>query len=182
MLLDMSMPEMGGKELLTVIRNAGISVPVAVCSGYSEAEFCTGLRVATSGHSFRSRSGRQTLRLGWEKPWSRPDVLEGRPAGSNFTAVFNPRRKRFGDRQERKRASGSGGHSSMNTVDLDVGLTLPGETGLYHFNGLNDDIDYTLRAHYRDYWSERKTLSKFNSFKAPRSESDDSHRVAAGSI
>lgn len=37
-LLDMSMPEMDGRELLTTIRLAGISVPVAVCSGYSEAE------------------------------------------------------------------------------------------------------------------------------------------------
>jgi two-component system, cell cycle sensor histidine kinase and response regulator CckA len=37
-LLDMGMPEMSGKEVLSRIRASGASVPVAICSGYSEPE------------------------------------------------------------------------------------------------------------------------------------------------
>jgi PAS domain S-box-containing protein len=37
-LLDMGMPEMGGKDVLTRIRASGVSVPVAICSGYGEPE------------------------------------------------------------------------------------------------------------------------------------------------
>ena len=37
-LLDMGMPDMSGKEVLTRIRASGSSVAVAICSGYSEPE------------------------------------------------------------------------------------------------------------------------------------------------
>jgi two-component system, cell cycle sensor histidine kinase and response regulator CckA len=37
-LLDMGMPEMSGKEVLTRIRASGSKVPVIICSGYSEPE------------------------------------------------------------------------------------------------------------------------------------------------
>ncbi len=37
-LLDMGMPEMSGKEVLKRIRASGITVPVVICSGYSEPE------------------------------------------------------------------------------------------------------------------------------------------------
>lgn len=37
-LLDMGMPEMGGKEVLDRIRASGSKVPVVICSGYSEPE------------------------------------------------------------------------------------------------------------------------------------------------
>jgi CheY-like chemotaxis protein len=36
--LDMSMPEMNGKQVMQHIRRLGIGVPVLICSGYSESE------------------------------------------------------------------------------------------------------------------------------------------------
>jgi hypothetical protein len=55
-----------------------------------------------------------------------------------------------------------------NTANLNVRSYITRKDGVYHFEGLNDDVDYTLRAHYRNYWSEEKTLSKFNSSKEPK--------------
>jgi hypothetical protein len=52
-----------------------------------------------------------------------------------------------------------------NTETLEVRSYLTTKDGLYHFSGLRDDIDYTLKAKYRNYWSKPKTLSKFNSSK-----------------
>jgi len=54
-----------------------------------------------------------------------------------------------------------------NTANLLVRSYITGKDGRYRFTGLNDDIDYTLRAKYRNYWSEQKTLSKFNTSKNP---------------
>jgi hypothetical protein len=54
-----------------------------------------------------------------------------------------------------------------NLNNLSIMSYITGIDGCYHFNGLHDDIDYTLKAKYRNYWSERKTLSKFNSSKHP---------------
>lgn len=54
-----------------------------------------------------------------------------------------------------------------DTHTLEVRSYITRKDGKYEFNGLNDDIDYTLRAHYRNYWSDTKTLSKFNSSKNP---------------
>ncbi len=50
-----------------------------------------------------------------------------------------------------------------NLNNLSIMSYITGKDGCYYFNGLLDDIDYTLKAKYRNYWSERKTLSKFNS-------------------
>jgi hypothetical protein len=54
-----------------------------------------------------------------------------------------------------------------NTADLTVRSYITHKDGRFQFTGLNDDVDYTLRAKYRDYWSEPKTLSKFNSSTHP---------------
>jgi hypothetical protein len=54
-----------------------------------------------------------------------------------------------------------------NTADLTVRSFITGKDGRYRFTGLNDDIDYTLKARYRNYWSETKTLSKFNTSPQP---------------
>lgn len=54
-----------------------------------------------------------------------------------------------------------------NTQSLDVRSYITRKDGAYQFNGLNDDVDYTVRAHYKKYWSETRTLSKFNSSKEP---------------
>jgi hypothetical protein len=50
-----------------------------------------------------------------------------------------------------------------NANTLAVRSYITGQDGRYHFEGLNDDVDFVLKAHYRDYWSKPKTLSKFNS-------------------
>ena len=49
-----------------------------------------------------------------------------------------------------------------NTNTLRVRSYITGTDGRYHFNDLNDDIDFVLKAHYRRFWSKPKTLSKFN--------------------
>ena len=54
-----------------------------------------------------------------------------------------------------------------NTRNLTVQSFITKQDGRYHFEGLSDDIDYTLRARYRNYWSEPKTLSKFNGSARP---------------
>lgn len=43
---------------------------------------------------------------------------------------------------------------------------ITGKDGRYHFNGLSDNTDYTIRANYRNSWSKSKRL-KFNSSKHP---------------
>lgn len=54
-----------------------------------------------------------------------------------------------------------------NTASLSILSYITGKDGRYHFNNLNGDTDYTLKAKYRRYTSERRTLSKFNSSKHP---------------
>lgn len=54
-----------------------------------------------------------------------------------------------------------------NTNNLSIMSYITGKDGCYHFSGLYDNIDYTLKAKYRKYWSKRKTLSKFDSSKHP---------------
>lgn len=49
-----------------------------------------------------------------------------------------------------------------NTANLTVRSYITGNDGRYHFTGLTDDTDFTLKAKYRNYWSKPKTLSKFN--------------------
>jgi hypothetical protein len=55
-----------------------------------------------------------------------------------------------------------------NTRDLSVRSYITDKDGRYHFNGLNDDIEFTLRAKYRNYWSKPKTLSKFDASSHPQ--------------
>jgi hypothetical protein len=55
-----------------------------------------------------------------------------------------------------------------NTNDLSIVSYITGNDGAYHFTKLHDDVDYTLKAKYRKYWSKAKTLSKFNSSKHPK--------------
>src|SRR5271167_2528384 len=50
-----------------------------------------------------------------------------------------------------------------NLNDLSIMSYITGKDGCYYFIGLHDDIDYTLRAEYRNYCSKRKILSKLNS-------------------
>jgi len=50
-----------------------------------------------------------------------------------------------------------------NTRNLTVRSYITGSDGRYYFHGLNDDIDFTLRAKYRNWWSKPKTLSRLNS-------------------
>jgi hypothetical protein len=50
-----------------------------------------------------------------------------------------------------------------NTRNLTVRSYVTGQDGRYYFHGLNDDIDFTLKAKYRNFWSKPKTLSRLNS-------------------
>jgi hypothetical protein len=52
-----------------------------------------------------------------------------------------------------------------DSFTLQIRSYISNQDGRYYFKGLNDDVDYTVRAHYRSYWSKRKTLSKFDSSK-----------------
>jgi hypothetical protein len=55
-----------------------------------------------------------------------------------------------------------------NTRTMTVRSYITGTDGRYYFSGLNDDIDFTLKAKYRNWWSKPKTLSKFNSEAHPK--------------
>jgi hypothetical protein len=54
-----------------------------------------------------------------------------------------------------------------NLNNLSIMSYITAKDGCYYFNNLHDDIDYTLRAEYRNHCSQRKTLTKFNSSKHP---------------
>jgi len=54
-----------------------------------------------------------------------------------------------------------------NTQNLTVRSYITAKDGHYHFDGLNTDIDFTLKAHYKNWWSNSHTLSKFNESKNP---------------
>ena len=55
-----------------------------------------------------------------------------------------------------------------DTVTLAVRSYITQRDGVYHFDGLSDDVDYELRAHYRGHWSDHKTVSKFDSSTKPQ--------------
>jgi hypothetical protein len=55
-----------------------------------------------------------------------------------------------------------------DTITLMVRSYITDKDGQYHFTGLSNDVDFTLRARYRKYWSKPKTLSKFDSSAHPR--------------
>jgi hypothetical protein len=50
-----------------------------------------------------------------------------------------------------------------NTTDLTVRSYITQTNGRYFFQGLNSEIDYTLKAHYMNCWSSQKTLSRLDS-------------------
>lgn len=54
-----------------------------------------------------------------------------------------------------------------NTVSLLVRSYITRQDGRFVFTGLNSDVDYTLRAKYREHWSDTKTLSKFDNSMHP---------------
>jgi hypothetical protein len=54
-----------------------------------------------------------------------------------------------------------------NMVNLSVRSFITPKDGRYFFTGLNTEVDYTLKAKYRNYWSQPKTLSKFNESSHP---------------
>lgn len=55
-----------------------------------------------------------------------------------------------------------------NTVNLSVMSYITAKDGRYHFNGLSDDVNYTVRAKYRKWWSSQKRLSKLDSSPRPK--------------
>ena len=57
-----------------------------------------------------------------------------------------------------------------NELDLSIRSYITGADGRYHFSEVSYDVDYTLKARYRKYWSKAKTLSNFDS--ASHSEID----------
>lgn len=54
-----------------------------------------------------------------------------------------------------------------NTHNLSVRSYITGEDGRFSFNELNDDIDFTLRAKYKNWSSKSKTISKFEASSHP---------------
>lgn len=54
-----------------------------------------------------------------------------------------------------------------NTANLSVRSYITGKDGRFYFTDLNDDVDFTLKAKYRKWWSKPKTLSKFNEKRHP---------------
>jgi hypothetical protein len=54
-----------------------------------------------------------------------------------------------------------------DTVTLVVRSYITQKDGFYHFSGLSDDVDYELRALYHGHWSNKKTISKFDSSTGP---------------
>lgn len=52
-----------------------------------------------------------------------------------------------------------------NEITLSVQSNITGLDGRYHFAGLNPEMDYTLKAHYKDYWSKQRSITRFDSKK-----------------
>ena len=52
-----------------------------------------------------------------------------------------------------------------NDFNLSVRSYITGADGRYHFAGVHEDMDYTLKACYREHWSKSKALSRFDSSK-----------------
>ena len=55
-----------------------------------------------------------------------------------------------------------------NLVNLNVQSYITREDGGYTFSQLNPDVDFVLKAHYKQWWSKPVTLSKFNENRHPR--------------
>lgn len=54
-----------------------------------------------------------------------------------------------------------------DTKSLQIRSFITSTDGSYHFAGLNPNVEYELKAEYQGASSDRKTLSVFNSKKAP---------------
>ena len=52
-----------------------------------------------------------------------------------------------------------------NTATLSITSYRTDKDGRFHFTRLRDDIDFTLKAHYRSLWSKPRTISQFDSSK-----------------
>ena len=50
-----------------------------------------------------------------------------------------------------------------NQVTLSVRSYNTGHDGRYHFNGIDTDMDYALKARYRTHWSKPHLLTRFDS-------------------
>lgn len=48
-----------------------------------------------------------------------------------------------------------------NRVTLNIRSVYTDADGKYFFNDLNPDVEFTLKAHYKRFWSKTETLSKF---------------------
>lgn len=55
-----------------------------------------------------------------------------------------------------------------NKLTLTVMSYITAKDGHYRFSGLSDNVDYTVRARYRKYWSPQRTLSKLDSSRHPQ--------------
>lgn len=86
-------------------------------------------------------------------------VLGWAPCG----AQYNPRSVAGVVTDKRGNALPGAAVQLENTRTLTVESYITQKDGRYRFNGLSDEVDFTLRARYRNYWSETKTLSKFDS-------------------
>ena len=54
-----------------------------------------------------------------------------------------------------------------NKVTLQIQSAITDHEGHYHFSNLNPDVEFTLIAKYKSYWSKKTTISKFNEQRAP---------------
>lgn len=54
-----------------------------------------------------------------------------------------------------------------NTANLSVRSYITGKDGRFYFNNLSDNVDFALKARYRNWWSKTKILSKFNEKRHP---------------
>ena len=52
-----------------------------------------------------------------------------------------------------------------NQRTMSVESYITGADGRFRFHGLLADVDYSVRAKYRDHWSNRHFISKFDSAK-----------------
>ncbi len=52
-----------------------------------------------------------------------------------------------------------------NTRTLEIASYLTKNDGKYYFHQLSPDIDYTLKAKYKRWWSKEKLLNKLNAAK-----------------
>jgi hypothetical protein len=52
-----------------------------------------------------------------------------------------------------------------NRRSLEIHSYIVDPQGHYYFGDLSSDVEFTLKAHYKSYWSKTETLSKFNEAK-----------------